>query len=169
MMIVLHGYRSMTETTPLSAFNSPLETGIRSLAILVAGYPNAFDLQRLVELDYLVVHSGDAGGPESLHVPLPHRAGELLVRRGLIEKGLMLMISRGLVLRLPQQAGIEYSASENAAPFLATLSASYTGNLRNRAKWTVNRFNGIPTKEIRQITQRFFEPWSSQFHPKTTS
>ena len=159
----------MTDTAHLTAFNSPLETGIRSLAILVAGYPSAFDLQRLVELDYLVVHSGDVGGPESLHAPLPHRAGELLVRRGLVEKGLLLMMSRGLVMRLAQQTGINYFASEDAAPFLATLAAPYTGHLRQRAAWAIDRFNGIPTEEIRQITQRFFEQWSSQFHPKATT
>jgi len=135
------------------------------LAILVAGYPSAFDLKRLVELDYLVVHSGDAGGPESLHAPLPLRAGELLVRRGLIENGLMLMMSRGLVQRNPRHSGIEYVASENAAPFLATLTAPYTGRLRKRAEWVVGRFDGVSTDEIRQITQRFFEQWSSQFQP----
>ena len=37
-----------------SPFNSPMETGVRSLAILHAAYPAAFDLQRLVEMDYLV-------------------------------------------------------------------------------------------------------------------
>ncbi|WP_306800327.1 ABC-three component system middle component 2 [Endozoicomonas sp. YOMI1] len=67
---------SHSHTTP---FNSPLETGVRSLAILVAAHPVAFDLERLVEMDYLVVHSGDADGPESIHAALPMRAGELLV------------------------------------------------------------------------------------------
>ncbi|HFP4503788.1 TPA: ABC-three component system middle component 2, partial [Escherichia coli] len=33
-------------------FNSPFETGIRSLAILVAAFPESYDLQRLVEMDY---------------------------------------------------------------------------------------------------------------------
>lgn len=40
-------------------FNSPLETGVRSLTILEAAFPLSFDLQRLVEFDYVVVHSGD--------------------------------------------------------------------------------------------------------------
>lgn len=57
-------------------FNSPFETGIRSLAILVAAFPESYDLQRLVEMDYLVVHSGDADGPDSLHAPLPMRGVE---------------------------------------------------------------------------------------------
>ncbi|EPG9738677.1 ABC-three component system middle component 2 [Citrobacter freundii] len=37
-------------------------------------------LQRLVEMDYLVVHSGDANGSDSLHAPQPMRADELLIR-----------------------------------------------------------------------------------------
>ncbi|WP_338053724.1 ABC-three component system middle component 2 [Serratia liquefaciens] len=57
-----------------------------SLAILVAAFPESYDLQRLVEMDYLVVHSGDADGPDSLHAPLPMRAGEryILPKRELV-------------------------------------------------------------------------------------
>ena len=77
-----------------SAFNSPLETGVRTLALLVAAYPRSRDLHRLVQYDYLTVHSADAAGPPSLHPPLPLRSGELLVRRGIIERGLLLMMSR---------------------------------------------------------------------------
>lgn len=72
----------------VTVFNSALETGVRSLVILVANFPAALDLQRLVDFDYLVVHSGDLDGPESLHPPLPLREGELLVRRNIIESGI---------------------------------------------------------------------------------
>lgn len=159
----------MSEGSRRTPFNSPLETGIRSLAILVAAHPTSLDLQRLVEMDYLVVHSGDAGGPASLHAPLPLRAGELLVRRGLIEAGLLLMMSRGLVHRLPKSDGIDYVAGESAAPFLASLTADYSGRLRDRAKWAVERFEGVSTEEITRITHRFFERWSSQFQPIQTT
>ena len=144
-------------------FNSPLETGIRSLEILVAAYPAAFDLERLVNMDYLVVHSGDANGPESLHAALPMRAGELLVRRGLIEKGLLLMASRNLIQRIPAEDGFDFIAGEAAAPFLTSLTSTYTQRLKERAKWAVERFAGVATSEIRQITHRLFENWSSQF------
>ena len=90
------GEEGMTDVLP-SPFNSALETGVRTLAILIACYPTAHDLGRLVQYDYLTVHSGDANGPPSLHPPLPLRSGELLVRRGLIESGLRLMMSRSLV------------------------------------------------------------------------
>lgn len=144
-------------------FNSLLETGIRSLAILVAAYPAAFDLDRLIEMDYLVVHSGDADGPESLHAALPMRAGELLVRRRLIENGLLLMASRNLIQRIPAENGFNYIADDVAAPFLASLTATYSQRLKERALWAVERFAGVATSEIRQITHRRFENWSSQF------
>ncbi|POA96889.1 threonine transporter [Chromobacterium sinusclupearum] len=153
----------MSSPNSPSPFNSPLETGVRSLAILVAGFPTAFDLQRLVEMDYLVVHSGDADGPESLHVPLPLRAGELLVRRGLIEKGLILMMSRGLIQRTLGDDGFSYVACETAAPFISSLTSEYSRRLILRAEWAFSRFENVPTEEVRRITHRIFERWSSQF------
>lgn len=144
-------------------FNSPLETGLRSLAILEAAFPNRYDLQHLVELDYLVVHSADVGGPESLHAPLPLRAGELLVRRQLIERGLLLMISKGLIERHTSANGIEYSAGDVASPYLASLSAPYTLQLRDRARWLADNFSGLSTEEIRNLIRRFFAHWTSEF------
>lgn len=153
----------MASLSKKEPFNSPLETGLRSLAILEAAFPDAYDLQRLVELDYLVVHSADVGGPESLHAPLPLRAGELLVRRQLIERGLLLMMSRGLIERHALASGIEYRAGESAAPYLASLTAPYTIQLRDRATWLVGNFEHFSTEEIRGLIRRFFERWSSEF------
>ena len=153
----------MTNRTHHSPFNSPLETGIRSLAILVAAYPESFGLDRLIEMDYLAVHSGDADGPDSLHAPLPMRAGELIVRRGLIEKGLLLMMSRNLVLRVPDKEGFNYIAGDAAAPFLLSLTTSYSQKLVKCASWVVERFADMHTADIRQFTHRMFEDWSSQF------
>lgn len=163
MKTVSHGLLKMTSREIPTTFNSPLETGIRSLEILVAAHPETLDLERLVEMDYLVVHSGDADGPESLHAPLPMRAGELLVRRGLIEKGLLLMMSRNLLQRIPGEDGFNYLASETAAPFLASLAASYSHKLRERASWAVKQFADVPTTDIRKVTHQLFENWSSQF------
>lgn len=50
-----------------SPFNSALETGLRSVAILAEACPDEFDLERLLYFNDLVVHSSDADGPESLH------------------------------------------------------------------------------------------------------
>ena len=86
-------------TQAVQTFNSPIETGMRALILLAESYPQQLDLQRILEFDYIMVHTGDVDGPPSIHPALPLRSGELLVRRQLIERGLLLMISRGLVRR----------------------------------------------------------------------
>lgn len=111
----------MTAETAIT-FNSALEAGIRALCVLLPAYPNAFDLQRLTALDHLVVHTGDIGGPESLHPKLPMRSAEILVRRRLVERGLFLMMSRGLLERVVGERGIEYRAGDLAETFMMRLS-----------------------------------------------
>ena len=84
--------------SPKRPFNTPIESGLRSLIILAEGAPWFYDLQRLVYYDYLLVHSGDVlNGPQSLHPSLPHRSGEILVRRMIVESGLNLMFSKKLI------------------------------------------------------------------------
>ena len=148
----------------VTVFNSTLETGIRSLIILTANYPTALDLQRLVDFDYLVVHSGDVDGPESLHPPLPMREGELLVRRKIIESGLSLMMSRGLVSRIAGVEGIFYQASDYAKPFVDSLATPYIRSLIDRADWVATAFGNIDTKELHYLSSSFFDKWTTQFH-----
>ena len=161
------GTEKMTTEMPRNAspFNSALETGVRTLVVLEASFPEALSLERLVEFDYLVVHTGDAGGPESLHVSLPLRTGELLVRRGLIESGLALMMSRGLVKRITGVSGISYQASESAGPFLGALSSSYIGKLKERAEWLVRRLGRATDQEIHGMTRKLLNTWTIQFQP----
>jgi hypothetical protein len=148
-----------------SPFNSPLEIGVRSLTILTAVYPRALDLQFLVFFDYLAVHSGDVQGPASLHAPLPLRSGELTIKRGLIERGLLLMISRGLVEHLISSNGFEYRASDNASAFLSMLSSRYILKLKERAEWVVETFGNSSLQDLKEIEQNFFRNWSTQFQP----
>src|SRR5882757_5789126 len=120
-------------------FNSPIETGVRALILLAESYPDQLDLQRLLEFDYILVHTEDVDGPPSIHPALPLRSGELLVRRQLIERGLLLMASRGLVSLHATPNGFAYQAEDDAGPFLDALSAEYLRELKDRAAWVVER------------------------------
>lgn len=148
-----------------SPFNTPLETGIRSLAILTAIFPRPLDLQYLVFFDYLTVHSGDVEGPESLHAPLPMRSSELTIRRELIERGLFLMMSRGLVNRLSEPNGFYYTVTDTAGAFLAMLSSRYISKLKERAEWVTETFGESTPEELKMMERQFFQAWSVQFQP----
>ena len=147
-------------------FNSTLETGIRALVILEAFYPRRCDLLEMTWLDHLVVHTGDFDGqdvPESLHPDLPNRAGELLVRRQLVEKSLRLMQQVHLVELFETEDGISFAASEDAPSYLDLLQAPYSLALKQRAKWMANRFAGMQTAEIRALIEGRIGRWTAAF------
>ena len=148
-----------------SPFNSALETGVRTLAVLIACNPKAHDLGRLIQYDYLVVHSADADGPPSLHPPLPLRSGELLVRRGLIESGLRLMMSRSLVRRDIHSQGFLYGAEDPAASFLDNIKSPYIVKLRERADWVAETFDDLSADELNAIVKHLFEAWTIELQP----
>jgi hypothetical protein len=56
-------------------FNSRLEAGIRAVVVLESLRPETADLTEMVLFDHVVVHTGDLGGPASLHVDC--RAGRV--------------------------------------------------------------------------------------------
>lgn len=147
----------------VQTFNSPIETGVRALILLAESFPEQLDLQRILEFDYILVHTGDVDGPPSIHPALPLRSGELLVRRQLIERGLLLMISRGLVGRNATEKGFTYYAQDAAGPFLDSLTAEYLADLKDRAVWVVDRFSEISDHEIRVMLTRIYDQWSREF------
>lgn len=149
--------------THASPFNSALETGLRSLTILAEACPDEFDLQRLLYFDYLVVHSSDADGPASLHPSTPLRNGELFVRRGLIERGLLLFISRSLIERNASGSGISYVAADTASPFLECLESVYSRALRERASWAIETFGALDDDELKSYFDTRFERWTREF------
>lgn len=146
-----------------ATFNGPLEAGIRAVSILGAAYPQSYDLHRLVAFDYLLVHTADVGGPESLHPPTPMHSAELLVRRKLVEHALLLMMTRDLVHREITTEGIMYSAGENAATFLASVCSAYLLDLKDRAHWLVGALGSHTDQEFKGVMRQFFDDWVEEF------
>ncbi len=145
-------------------FNGALETGLRSLTLLVGVFPEALSLQRLVVFDYLVVHTDDVeGGPTSLHPPTPRRGAELLVRRDRIQAGLRLYESRSLVDRRFEGAGVYFAASERAGAFLDAFGARYVADMRDRAEWVVDRFSEMADSELRAYVDDRIGDWGAEF------
>lgn len=152
---------------PSHLFNSTLETGIRALVVLEAFHPRRCDLLEMTWLDHLVVHTGDLGGedvPPSLHPDLPNRAGELLVRRQLVEESLRLMQKVHLVEVFETEDGIAFGASDDAPTYLDLLQAPYSVALKQRARWMAERFAGMATGEMRVLIEGRIGRWTADFH-----
>jgi len=137
-------------------FNNNIETGLRVLSILNATFPKSYDLQTLVYLDYLTVHSGDiSNGINSLHPPVPNRKGEMFVRREIIYSSLELYISKGLINKLYLESGIEYIASENSTTFLESLNEDYLIQMQKKSSWVNNFINNIKHEKLMDCMLNF--------------
>lgn len=148
----------------VAPFNGPIEIGLRALCILNDAYPKAYSVQRLVVFDYLVVHSDDLpNGPNGLHPKTPHRSGELLVRRGALQRGLLLYQSRGLIEQHYEENGIFYSASDRSAGFLEVLRSEYASDLRNRAAWVVDEFGDTSDDALARLVREHLGEWGAEF------
>lgn len=155
-----------TEATPkyTPPFNGPVEIGLRALCILTAAYPDPYTLERLVVFDYLVVHSDDVpGGPTGLHPQTPHRGGEIYVRRGVLQDGLLLYQSRGLVERTYEKRGIYFSATDKSAGFLDALMSEYVIELRARSEWLVETCGLAGDAELGAMVRERSGAWGAEF------
>lgn len=144
-------------------FNSAFESGLRSLILLTACFPVRLGLRRLVVLDHLVVHSGDVNGPESLHPQESSRSAELFVRRGLVDAGLSLMGTRGLVTRLATTEGFRFQAGEEAGSFVDLLRSDYTVALKARADWLTKEVVPLSDDEIDDLVRERVDRWAAEF------
>lgn len=159
-----------TENHWQSPFNTPLECGLRLVLLLAEAYPNECDVQRLVQYDYLLVHSGDVeGGPPSIHPNNPNRAGEIHVRRPMVERGLAMMMSKSIIECHFSSHGITYVAGTWALAFIGSLSAPYTEALRNSATWVIKRFGQLPDADLSAFITERWKNWGPEFTDSTLS
>lgn len=136
------------EDCPVAVFNSPFELGLRMVYLLCALRPGGADLQKLVLLDYAIVYSGDLKGPSSLHTPVPYRGSELLSRRELIEQGLYIMSTRGLVDAGMDASGITYVAGPAALTMVGSLTSQYFLQLEERCRWAAAEFADVDSFDL---------------------
>jgi hypothetical protein len=146
-----------------SPLNSPLEVGVRVLMLLSEAFPTRLDLNRLVLLDHGLLHSADLGGPESLHPPLPIRAGEFGMKRKIIEQGLEVMIRADLAELDAGANGIEFWASDRAYGFVNLLGSEYALQLHSRASWVIGHFEDLSDSSLRDQMRGIFDSWSEEF------
>jgi hypothetical protein len=96
------------------------------------------------------------------------RAAELLVRRGLVNSGLALMQTRGLVSRVVTPVGFRYRAGEEAGSFLDLLASTYVKALKERAAWLIDRIHPMTDEALSQLVQSRMDEWEPEFQSGQT-
>jgi hypothetical protein len=91
------------------------------------------------------------------------RAGEVTVRRALLEQGLQLYRSRGLVSQVFSPAGTKYVATDSAASFLDALVSSYATDLRSRSQWLFNALGSLTDDQLSGVLTDSLGRWRAEF------
>jgi len=147
----------------MQPLNSPLELGIRGLVVLAASFPRSLDLDRLVLMDYCLLHSADLGGPPSLLPAVPTRSGELGIKRSVLEHGVQLMSRAGMVDLVATEDGLAFRASEEAAPFLRLVTSPIMESLEAIATWAAVEFADLSSEDVRSRLRTISQQWAEEF------
>lgn len=149
--------------TSMQTLNGPVEIAMRVLVILHESFPRALDVQRLVLFDYALLHSSDLGGPDSIHPPLPGRRSEIGLKRTLIHQGLDVLQRSGLAVRVYDDQGLSFMASEGAYSFISCLESKYVAKLISRSAWVIDELGDASNVYIRDRISEVFDDWSEEF------
>lgn len=153
-----------TSKRNLNIFNTPLEIGLRVLIILNELGNEAIDLNRLIIYDYFVIHSGDFDkNLNNLHPPIPHRSGELIIKRKVMQEGINLMYSRELLDIEFTPRGIYYKANEITSAFVSYLNTTYASEVSRYSKLVIDKFNSYSDDKINLFINENLQKWGSEF------
>jgi hypothetical protein len=145
-------------------FNSPVEIGLRTLFLLNNFYPKGLSVDKLIYLDYFLIHSGDISKDrKSLHPKYPFRSTEIVVKRELLTRALRLLTSKELVLVRFPEAGIEYLISEIGRKALDYFESDYAQELSQISNWLFAKYSGYTELQLQDIINANIQKWGSEF------
>ena len=148
-------------------FNSPVEVGFRTLLILTEFTESPVDIQKLVYLDYFLVHSGDVlNGPSSMHPASPFRSGEIAIKREILKHSLQILHKKSLIEVNLNDSGISYVISNSGIEFTTSQKTKYANSLKVRAQWLKKEFGHMDQSELDEYVSNNIQSWNAEFLSK---
>lgn len=151
----------------IKIFNSPEEVGVRILFTLdVCG--NRMSSQRIMYYDYFALHLNDIDDNyESLHPDNPNHSSEIAVRREKINKGLNLMISKGLLNVKYTKTGIYYQKNQLTSSFIGLFKNGYSDRLKQNISIVDKMFHEYSDNKIYKYVNKNIGSWVGEFEKDT--
>lgn len=145
-------------------FNSPLEIGLRCLIILKTFNDRVLNIQDIINLDYLTLHLKDFNEDlESVHPDIPYRSGEISVKRIVCQRGLQLMLSKGLITKNFNEKGICYEITSIGTLFVDYISNSYHVKLQEFCLMLYKEVGSMTEEQINEYITSNINEWGSEF------
>lgn len=147
----------------IKIFNTPEEVGVRILFILSL-CNKRMSSQRIMYYDYFILHLYDIDSVyDSLHPDNPNHSSEIAVKRDIINRGLKLMISKGLLDIKYTKTGIYYQKNSITDPFLQMFKNGYVDKLKQNISVVNERFDKYSDGQIYKYIDRSIGSWYGEF------
>lgn len=147
----------------IAIFNSPEEVGVRILFILDA-CQKRMSFQRIMYYDYFSLHLRDLDKTQkSLHPDNPNHSSEIAIKRSLINKGLSLIIAKGLIEVKYTKTGIYYQSNHLTHHFISLFENAYVEQLKRNIIMVNELFLNQTDKQIYKYVDRNIGKWAGEF------
>lgn len=154
-------------TKKIQIFNSPEEVGVRILLILDI-CQKRMSKQRIMYYDYFSLHLKDLDQTqESLHPDNPNHSSEIAIKRDLINKGLDLIIAKGLVSVKYSKTGIYYQYNQLTHEFVNLFQNTYVEELKMNIATVNEFFLKYSDRQIYKYINGNIGKWAGEFESST--
>lgn len=149
-------------------FNTEIETSIR-LLVLITAIDGHADLQKMIYMDFLVLHYGNIDkGSKSLHPANPYHVTEVYSRRELIKSSVNILLRKGLIDIHLSHEGIGYSKNSLSRSFLELFESDYFIELEANVELVTAKFKGYSTSELKSYFDQNLHSWEDEFKYEVT-
>ncbi|MGZ7444255.1 ABC-three component system middle component 2 [Paenibacillus sp. TH7-28] len=156
-------------TTKIKIFNSPEEVGVRVLFILSL-CEKRMSSQRIMYYDYFILHLNDIDDMHSsLHPDNPNHSSEIAVKRNIVNKGLSLIISKGLIDVKYMKTGVYYQKNSLTDPFISLFSNGYVERLKKNIIVVNEKFSKFSDTQIYKYINKNIGSWTGEFEKEYNS
>ncbi|KTD85682.1 hypothetical protein UQ64_19515 [Paenibacillus etheri] len=120
--------------------------------------------------DYFILHLGDIDNEYiSLHPDNPNHSSEIAIRRNIINNGLTLLVSKGLLDIKYTKSGIYYKKNQITDPFVKLFSNGYVEHLKRNISVVNEKFSDFSDVQIYKYINKNIGSWKGEFEKEYNS
>jgi len=148
----------------LRLFNSPIELGLRCMFVLSAFNSLPISIDKLIYLDYFLIHSGDVSKErKSIHPKYPFRSTEIVVKRELLMRALQLLLNKELITVAFSTEGIEYKITDIGTKALEYFESNYSKQIRETSEWLFEKYKDSSDEQMALTITNNLQKWGGEF------
>ncbi len=133
-------------------YNTPFESGLRTLLILFSDDSNGMTIDRIVAYDFMTIYGGELGISEiNLHGINHYSFSELSTKRTICSEGIKAFVLDGLITIKQSKKGFIYSLTTEGKRYVEKLESNYKTQFLRIINEVRDNYDNVPDTELVRI------------------